>query len=324
MNPMIARPLLMAGLLLVSGPALAEVYDHTPDCDRACLTGVMDQYLTAQTANDAKGLPLAKKVKVTENGAEMTLTDGLFKTADEPTFRMDIADPETGGIASELVVKEGDGFAFEMVRLKVADGRITEVERVVGRKGESGPMFVPDFATEPRTEFTQSIRPAERMSRLQLMATADAYWRALETNGRPDYHPAPLLPGTLRIENGLPTTSGSGKHGGATGGPNGTPASSAPEQFNAGMFANRTIFHRRFPVVDVERGVVLSIARMGIDEGATEPAHWKGGRPILCEFFAIQGGVITAIDVVMKSTVPLQNDMPWPRDPLTISKSDPK
>jgi hypothetical protein len=314
---------LVAGLLLSSSSAVAQVYDHTPDCDRACLTGFMDQYLTAQAANDTKGLPLAKTVKVTENGETIKPGSGLFKTADEPTFRMDIADPEMGGIASELVVKEGDGFVFELVRLKVEDGKITEVETMVGRKGESGPMFVPDFATEPRREFTQSIRPAERMSRLELMATADAYWRALETNGRPDYHRAPLLPGTIRIENGLPTTNGSGQGGGTTGGPEGVLASSALQQFDTGMFSNRTIYNRRFPVVDVERGVVLSIARMGIDEGAEEPPHWKGGRPLLCEFFAIQGGVITAVDVVMKSTVAKDGTNPWPREPLTQSKSDP-
>jgi hypothetical protein len=303
--------------------SLAQVHKYTPPCDRACLTGFMDAYLKAQEANNPAGLPFAKTVKVTENGASVKPGEGFFRTADAPTYRLDIADPEMGGVASQLVVREGSAHAFEFVRLKIENKQITEVETIVGRKGESGPMFVPDFATKPRTEFTLSIREAERSSRLELMAIADAYWRALETNGRPDYHAAPLLPGVLRIENGLPTTNGSGTHGGATGGPQGVMASSAPEQFNAGRFASRTIYDRRFPVVDLERGVILSIARMGLDDGHPMPEHWQGGRPILAEFFAIQSGVIVAIEVVMKSTVPLSQSSGWPRDRLARSKSDP-
>jgi hypothetical protein len=306
----------------IASLSFAQVYKYAPPCDRACLTGYMDAYLKAQEAHSAANLPLPKSARLTENGVTLKAGEGFFRTAGAPTYRLDIADPEMGGIASQLVVREGAEKVFEFVRLKVENKQIVEVETIIGRKGESGPMFVPDFATKPRPEFTLSIREAERGSRLELMAVADAYWRALETNGRPNYHPAPLLPGIIRIENGLATTSGSGSHGGTTGGPQGILASSAPEQFNAGMFANRTIYDRRFPVVDVERGVILSIARMGIDGDGPLPEHWKGGRPILAEFFAIQSGIIVAVDVVMNSTVPLNQSSGWPRDPLTRSKSD--
>jgi hypothetical protein len=34
----------------------------------------------------------------------------------------------------------------------------------------------------------------ERNSRFELLAAADAYFRSFETNGTPDYIPAPLLP----------------------------------------------------------------------------------------------------------------------------------
>lgn len=323
---MLLRTLTVAlcGLALHAATASAQVHKYAPPCDRACLTAFMDNYLEAQEAHSTAGLPLAKSVKITENGAVIRPGEGVFRTAGAPTYRLDIADPETGGVASQLVVREGDAKAFQFIRLRIENKQIVEVETIVGRKGESGPMFVPDFATKPRTEFMLSIREAERMSRLELMAVADAYWRALETNGRPDYHPVPMLPGLIRIENGLPTSSGSGAHGGSTGGPEGIPASSAPEQFNAGRFANRTIYDRRFPVVDVERGVILSIARMGIEDGQQLPAHWQGGRPILAEFFAIQSGVIVAVEVVMKSTVPLNQSSGWPRDRLTRSKSDPE
>lgn len=307
----------------VTGPAFAQNYDHTPDCDRACLTAHLDAYLAAQAAHDASALPFADDLRVTENGVEIAAGEGAFRTVGAPTFRLDVVDPEMGQVAANLVVIEGEGHAFQMVRLKIEDGAIAEVESVIGREGESGPMFVPDFATEPAREFQLTLIPSDQDSRLALMAVADAYWYALETNGEPEYRRAPLLPGAIRIENGLPTTNGSqpGTMGGNT--PSGAGGSSASQQFDTGMFVSRTIYDRRFPVVDTERGLILSIARMGIEDGYDVPAHWRGGRPILCEIFAVQDGKIAAINVVMNSTIPLEQSAGWPRDPLTRSKSDP-
>src|SRR5690606_23945317 len=205
-------------------------------------------------------------------------------------------------------------------RLRGEQARISEIELVVAFEGESGPMFAPDFATAPRPEFQLSLHPREQHSRLELMAIADAYWRDLETNGRPDYRPAPMLPGLIRVENGVTTSNGAAAR--VMGGPTGILNSSATQQFDEGMFASRTIYDRRFPVVDVERGVVLSIARMGLDDGFEMPGHWQGGRPLLAEFFAVQAGRIVAVEVVMKSAVPLDQDSGWPRSPLTRSKSD--
>src|SRR5690606_34857227 len=141
---------------------------------------------------------------------------------------------------------------------------------------------------------------------------------ALETNGRPDYRPAPMLPGVIRIENGTATSNGAMPEI-VTGGPAGTLNASATQQFDEGRFVSRTIFDRRFPVVDVERGVILSIARMGVDADQPEPPHWKGGRPILAEFFAVQDGRITAVEVVMKSDVPLEQQRVWERSPFARS-----
>ncbi len=318
---MIGRLLFGATVVARAAPFAAIAQD---DCDRACLKGVLDQYMTAQAANDASALPpLAATVKFTENGVEMEPGAGFFTTADDTTYRLEIFDPEFGGAALGAVVAEGDAFVFQLVRLKVEDGAVTEIESMVNREGESGPLFRPDYATEPQREFTLSIREAERNSRLELMAVADSYWRALETNGHDTYHPAPLLPGIVRLENGYPTTSGASGLGLDT--PEGVASggTTAPQQFNSGMFESRTIYDRRFPVVDVERGVILSIARMGAKDGYDLPPHWQGGRPILCEFFAIQNGQIVAIEVFMKSSMPFEQSAGWPRDPLTRSLGDP-
>jgi hypothetical protein len=56
----------------VSGLFVAGVSGSTGpiplDCNRACLEGVIDQYLKALVAHDPKMLPLSADVKFTENG----------------------------------------------------------------------------------------------------------------------------------------------------------------------------------------------------------------------------------------------------------------
>jgi hypothetical protein len=50
-------------------------------CERACLEGFLDEYVAAVVAHDAARLPLAARVKFTENGQRLTLDDGLWHTA---------------------------------------------------------------------------------------------------------------------------------------------------------------------------------------------------------------------------------------------------
>jgi hypothetical protein len=81
----------------------------------------------------------------------------------------------------------------------------------------------------------------------------------------------------------------------------------AAEQFDKGLFKVMRIYDIRFPVVDVERGVVLSIARFGRREGAPNPT---GEIPLVAEFFAVQQGKIREIQVVM-TTLPGNTPTGW-------------
>ena len=55
----------------------SQVRAQAPACDRACLTGFIDQYLDALVAQDAKRVALAADVKYTENGQRLALPDGF-------------------------------------------------------------------------------------------------------------------------------------------------------------------------------------------------------------------------------------------------------
>jgi hypothetical protein len=49
-------------------------------CNRACLEGVVDQYLAALVAHDPKRVPLSQDVMYTENSQVLEVGDGFWKT----------------------------------------------------------------------------------------------------------------------------------------------------------------------------------------------------------------------------------------------------
>ena len=106
--------------------------------------------------------------------------------------------------------------------------------------------------------FQLSIREPERDSYYDLIAAADSYWRAFQTNGTPNYHRARLLARLARFENGVQTT-GVVRDG---------QFQTTQSGFDNGRFLGRNLWDRRYPVVDEERGVVLSIVRFGLKGGA--------------------------------------------------------
>src|SRR5450631_3288493 len=65
------------------------------NCNRACLDGVVDQYLAALSAHDPKRLPLSQDVKYTENDQLMEVGDGFWKTVEGTgNYKHTFADPE--------------------------------------------------------------------------------------------------------------------------------------------------------------------------------------------------------------------------------------
>src|SRR5216110_47406 len=94
----------IAVLLAVSAPRVSGAAE---DCDRECLRGAMTQYLGALVAHKPATLAVAPAVKFTENGVEMKLGDGLWKTASHLTpYRLDFLDVPQGVAGSHVVVEE--------------------------------------------------------------------------------------------------------------------------------------------------------------------------------------------------------------------------
>lgn len=283
---MIRRVLLIAAITAAALPAA--------DCDRACLQGFVDSYLDALAKHDPSKLPVADSVKFTENGKAMRLGEGFWKTAGASTYRLYALDPSHGDAAAQAVVTEGGEPTTFLVRLTVANKKITELETLVCRKGQAG-FFAPQKMTKAPAVYSEPVPESERSTREQLAAAAKAYFTAIQTEGSKDYKPAPIAAGMNRFENGEQTTNVPVM---------GRPAMSAAEQLDKGIFKGLMIDHRRFPVVDRENGVVLGMMFMH----AKENGQMVG--ILIAEMFKIAGGKIHQVQAVMVN-VPNDSDTGW-------------
>jgi hypothetical protein len=172
-------------------------------CDRTCMTGIVDRYLTALVRHDPAGLPLNRDVKFTENAARLKVgSEGLWVAASEqPTgFRIYAVDVGAGQIGFYGVMKERDRPLIIALRLKVVNGLITEIEHVLARglRAET----VKNMAVA-RPEFVTPLPQGRRLPRQQMVSIADSYFEAIEhANGKL----APFADDCIRRENGGQTT----------------------------------------------------------------------------------------------------------------------
>jgi hypothetical protein len=178
-----------------------------------------------------------------------------------------------------------------VVRLKVEQNSITEVEVIRADEGDAGALWGPErLVDHPLSRnLTNSIRVADRDSYYGLIAAAESYWRAFQTNGTEEYHPADLLYDAHRFENGLQTT---GQF------PDGS-FRSAPDGFDNGNFVNRNLWDRRYPVVDEERGIVLSIVRFGLKDNMEAVNPITSTDRLVGEFFQVKNGMIQEVHAVL-------------------------
>lgn len=297
----IARSLTLGLALLGAGSAQAQI-----GCDRACLTGFVDAWFAGLHANATSGVPLANDVKISHNGTLMSLQDTYWDSAEETVYRWDIANTRLGDTGTEAIVRNIDGtFTIIGLRLKVQNGAITEIETIKANEGDAGFLWGPqDLLDRPLSHNLQlTIAEPERDSYYRLIAAAESYWRAFQTNGTPAYRPADLLPDINRFENGLQTTGYL---------PNGTYRDAA-DGFHRGAFLGRNLWDRRYPVVDEERGIVMSMVRFGLKDGMESQSAATSNSRIVAEWFTVKKGMIQEVHAVLFN---VDDDLPpvWEAD----------
>ena len=274
-------------LTLTANQGVAQI-----GCDRTCLEGHITTYIDALIANNPNAVPLANNARISDNNRLSGLGEAFWDSAEETAYRWDVANPRLGDVATEAVIRNSDGsYTVIAIRLKVANNAITEVEVVRANEGDADRLWGPERLVDyPLSlNLTKSIRVADRDSYYRLIAAAESYWRAFQTNGTDEYHPADLLYDTLRFENGLQTT-GQFPDGGFR---------SAPDGFDTGRFIGRNLWDRRYPVVDEERGIVLSMVRFGLKDGMESQSVATSNDRLVAEFFQIKNGMIQEVHAVL-------------------------
>jgi hypothetical protein len=295
-------------------------------CDRACLEGVIDQYLAAVVAHDPKRLPLSADVKYTENAQVLPLGDGFWKTAQGiGSYKHYFADPEFGQVAFMGTMMEAGAPLLMSVRLRVELGRITEIETVYFRPGGGGPNNIAamDKSGKPDPIWFLSIPPAQQMSRQEMIAAADNYFTSVQRNDGKGINGTGTYPFTEdchRIENGAPTTNVPRPAGEKPGTLN-LFAMDCLSQLKTGLYyVVQNIHSRRYPLVDMERGVVWAhcvfdqgTVNSGVLSDGTKHSYPGFNRPssiLVTEAFLIDNGKIRRVEMIGPSA-PYHINSPW-------------
>jgi hypothetical protein len=281
-------------------------------CNRDCLKNIVDQYLTSLVKHDATGLPLGPGYKYTENTATMEIGDGLWVGASEaPTFRIYGLDPVAGQAGILCVIKEFGKPVIVSIRLRVQDGKITEIEHIVRRDPQ--PAGLPNLVT-PRQGFLENAMPAERAPREEMRRIANAYFDTIvQNNGTL----APFADDCERHENGVQTTTNrtlpeKGPDGGPLNPAMGKLLSLGCEaSMNTGGWTYITKIEPRRPlIVDEERGLVFaypmffhrgavrSMKIVGVPGVDALPIRFGPINMEACAVFKIRGGKIHEIEAM--------------------------
>ncbi len=277
------------------------------------LYAVLDAYLAALEAHDIVAAPLAARVFNTENNVVLMPGDGCWNTvtALDP-YRLRIAEPAAGQVAVFTAIMETDALNPCCIRLEVgADGLITGVETVVARNKDEGFPFGPQFFhTKPVMEAL--IPAADRATREELVQVANGYFETIERND--GTIATKFWPQCNRVENGVQTTNNADF-------PLPIAKLGCEEQFALGWYRyDDELRGRRYPLVDVERGIVLAYGfidhsgRLG-DYTLTDgtPARSPVRRPhsyYLAEAFRIRDHAIEQVEADFL-TVPYRMPSPW-------------
>jgi hypothetical protein len=173
-------------------------------------------------------------VRFTEDDIALKPGEALWKTASGlGTYKLYFADPQAGQVGFFGTIRENGRPASLVLRLKVENRRISEIETLVLRG--AGSAINMEKAGTPDPVLMETVPPAERLPRAKLIATAKTYFEAIEQgNGGV----APFHKDCNRFENGTLTS-----------GPQGCSA-----QLDTHIFDYiQKIYPRRFVVIDEER-----------------------------------------------------------------------
>lgn len=246
----------LAAILVIFFSGILSSCSGDKQLDRPALVSLMEQYLDALVKHDPALVPLAADVKLVENTEVTPIGKGLWETATGgPTqFKIFIADPVEGQVGFLGVIEENEKPTLLSARLKIVDGKITEIDHLVVHSNNQ-PLNPNMEKVRPR--LVEPLESSEKVSREEMLKIANLYYEAIvQDNGEI----CPFADESQRRENGGITANDQTK----------TPEEAATddfsvfskmkcsEQLSTGVMSYITdINRRRFIAVDEEMGLVF-------------------------------------------------------------------
>jgi hypothetical protein len=227
-------------------------------CDRKCLIGVADSYTAALVTQKPQDVSWAPRVRFTENSVPLMIGDGLWGSARKKSSTpLYVTDPANGTVVWYGLVEEHDAPAYLSVRLKVQDGRISEVESAVSRKFNPGPFGDPAaYRIDPLLD--QVLTPALRQPRERMEALVEGYYDTKQLNDGTLF--TQFDPTCARRDNGLDVTDGVG-NAAVVAKASAAGVKGCEAQFKLGLYKPvDRVRSRRVLAVDEERGLVVATA----------------------------------------------------------------
>ena len=282
-------------------------------CPRVTLKALVDGYSAALAAHDASRVKLAPNAMFTENGVQLPLgNEGLWATTTAPgKYKFYVPDIETQQVAflgtvMEQATSSATGPQREpepvglSLRLRIVDGKITEIEQIAARPerplgaAANAPSTSPFPATgvaveamgKPHEVFLAPVSAEERArtTREDLIAVANQYFEGMQRNDGKGYYP--FSDDCLRHENGMISAGPPG-----TMGMRGNPVMTCKGQYETALRnVVSGIRDRRFVAVDRERGIVFAFAAF---DHRNINWTWELG-----ELFKIEGNQIRRIEAI--------------------------
>ena len=312
-----SRTRLRQAMALIALSSTGIAAHAAESCNRACLESYVDRYLDAVVADQPASVPLAPGVRFTEDGQQLVIGDGLWNTMRaKGKYRLFVTDVPAGQVTFFGSIEEdhrdpAQGTpALIALRLKVKNQQITEIEQLVIRD-ENAAKRVNEMTPNPL--YVQPVPQSERMSRADLISTANKYFTGMQQNdGKGDY---PFTDDCNRLENGGQSTNAPVPAGQTKPDPKTSTTYSGTwsclEQFKSGLlhFVNR-IRDRRFVAVDEERGIVFAFGFFDHSGGASRTFTVPDGRTVtsgpvqpwtwqISELFKVEKNKIRKIEALL-------------------------
>lgn len=166
-------------LILFCGASSLQAKDpetgQSSGCTRPMLQTAVDNYIAAQEAGDPGKMLLAEKVNYLENMTEIKKEQGLWTNPLPVAFHRSILDVDGCRTFTEVIITEGGTPYVLGTRLKVENGRISEIDSLITKKGDW--LFNADnYLKYTQAEDWRLLGENERVDRQALINAGNAYF----------------------------------------------------------------------------------------------------------------------------------------------------